>query len=128
MPAETFIESAIDAGTRGGVASLDPDQRLVYLISEAEVLCDMEGIDTFLRRYWTDWGQECVAAFEAVGASEIAAGLRALGDGTAGDEALRERVNALITGRAGYGYEAIRRVIESRLTQRTEGQCHPPNA
>ncbi len=45
MNPEAFINAAIAAGERDGVAALDPDQRLVYLIAEAECLADMEGID-----------------------------------------------------------------------------------
>ena len=93
---------------------LDAEQKLVFLISEAEVLCDMEGIDSFLDRYAPRWVPEA-AAFEAVGAAEIAAELRAAPFDAlfTGDPRL-DRVNELITGRVEYAYEAIRRVVEGR--------------
>lgn len=117
MTPEAFIDAAIAAGGRDGVAALDPDQRLVYLISEAECLCDSEGIDSFLRRYAPQWLGEAAAAFEAFGAAGIAAELRAapLDALFTGDPRL-DRLNALLTERAGYGYESIRAVVADRCT------------
>jgi hypothetical protein len=90
-----------------GIGALDADQRLVYLISEPEVLCDMEGIDAFLGRYFPKWMEEASAAFAEVGATGIAVAL------------LRDRANNLITSRAGYNYEAIRQAVERRLAKRS---------
>jgi hypothetical protein len=115
---EVFIDAAIAAGDRDGVAGLDPDQRLVYLIAEAECLADMEGIDSFLSRYAPDWLAETAAAFEAVGAAEIAAELRVVPtDASVGDPRL-DRLNTLVTSRAGYDYESLRAVVDERLTKR----------
>jgi len=74
---DRFINAAIDSGSRNGVDTLDAEQRMVFLISEAEVLCDIEGIDSFLQRYSPDWVPEAADAFEAIGALDIAAELRA---------------------------------------------------
>jgi hypothetical protein len=52
MNPDAFIGTAIEVASRNGIGALDANQRLVYLISEAEVLCDMEGIDAFLGRYF----------------------------------------------------------------------------
>lgn len=115
MDPDAFINAAIDAGARDGVGALDPIQRMVFLISEAEVLCDMEGIDSFLNRYAPGWIPAAAAAFEAVGAADIAAELHGAPlDASAGDSRL-DRLNELITRRAGYNYEAIRRVVEEHL-------------
>jgi hypothetical protein len=121
MTSDDFINDAIDCGQRSGVASLDPDQRMVYLISEAEADCDTNGIDTFLNRYAPAWIPETAAAFEAVGAAEIAAEIRVvpLDALFTGDPRL-ERLNKLIAGRVGYDYEAIQRVVQER--GRTNGR------
>lgn len=114
MSPDEFISEAIDLGSRNGVTSLDPEQRMVFLISEAEVDCDINGIDTFLSRYSPTWLPETAAAFDAIGAVDIAAGLRAIGPETQHNGPLLDRLNELITSRAGYDYEAIRRVVEAR--------------
>jgi hypothetical protein len=120
MTSDDFITDAIDLGQSNGVASLDPNQRMVFLIAEAEADCDMNGIDTFLSRYGLDWISETAAAFDAVGATEIAAEMRVapLDALFTGDKRL-DRLNELITGRVGYNYEAIQRIVEER--RRTNG-------
>lgn len=116
---DVFISAAIDAGTSNGIEALDPAQRLVFLIAEAEALCDIDGIDSFLGRYAPAWITEAAAAFEAIGAGAIAAELRAAPlDAPVGDPRL-DRLNALITGRFGYDSHAIRRAVEER---REEGR------
>lgn len=85
--------------------ALEPNQRLVFLISEAEVLCDMEGIDSFLDRYAAEWLGESADAFAAVGATEIAAGLRAIAR-TGADALVVGQTNTLIAQRVGYDYDA----------------------
>lgn len=118
MTPEAFIEEAIAAGQRDGIASLDADQRLVYLITEAECLCDMEGIDSFLHSYAPTWISEAAYAFEVVGAAVIGAELRAVPlNSPVGDPRL-DRLNKLITGRVGYNYETICKIVAERLTRR----------
>jgi len=113
---ERFIEEAIAAGNELGVAALDSDKRLVYLIAEAECLADMEGIDAFLRSYAPEWQAEAASAFEAVGAIEIAAELRAIPhDAPVGDPRL-VRLNELVVSRVGYSYESLVRVLVERRT------------
>jgi hypothetical protein len=116
MTADDFITDAIDRGQTDGIESLDANQRMVFLIAEAEAGCDMNGIDTFLGNYGPEWIPETAAAFDAVGASEIAAELRVapLDSLFTGDTRL-DRLNRLITSRIGYNYEAIRRMVEDRL-------------
>jgi len=75
---DAFINAAIEAGVRNGVESLDANERLIFLISEAEVRCDKDGIDSFLDRYRPNWIQETARAFAAVGAVEISAALGAI--------------------------------------------------
>lgn len=115
MNSDDFINAAINLGQSKGVASLNSVQRMVFLIAEAEADCDMNGIDTFLSRYGPDWISEAAAAFDAVGAAEIAAEMRSapLDSLFTGDTRL-DRLNELITGRVGYNYEAIQMVVEKR--------------
>jgi hypothetical protein len=113
MDLDAFINSAIILGGSIGVGALDPNQRLVFLISEAEVLCDMEGIDSFLDRY-DNWLAEAAAAFEAVGASAIAEELRRFPHKVPVGSTQLDRLNELITGRVGYDYETIRRAVTER--------------
>ena len=119
---DAFINTALEVGLRAlregrGIAALDADQRLVYLISEAEGLCDMDGIDSFLDRYFRQWMEETAAAFAEVGAAEIAVALRAIDADTIRDDPLLDRANDLITSRTGYDYEAIRQAVERRLAK-----------
>ncbi|HYE19618.1 MAG TPA: hypothetical protein VEA69_14295 [Tepidisphaeraceae bacterium] len=119
MTADEFINAAIDKGQSGGAASLDPDERLVYLIAEAEASCDMDGIDTLLNGYGRADLDDCAAAFDEVGASGIGAALRAvLSALPARDDAVLGRADALIKGRVGYDYDAIRAAVDRRLARR----------
>jgi hypothetical protein len=119
IDADAFITTAISLGERNGIAALDPDQRLVFLISEAEVDCDMNGIDTFLHSYFPLWMAETADAFAAVGATEIATSLKAITSDTQHEDPALDRANELITERSGYDYEAIRKEIERRLAKRS---------
>jgi hypothetical protein len=116
---DAFINTAIGVGARDGIGALEADQRLVYLISEAEVLCDMEGLAAFLDRYFPQWMEETAAAFGEVGAAEIAVGLRAIAGNTVRNDSLLGHVNELITSRAGYDYETIRKAVERHLAKRS---------
>ena len=114
MTHDAFIEDAIATGARLGLSALEADQRMVFLIAEAECLCDMECIDSFLDKYSPSWLPEAALAFEAVGAIEIAAELRAVPLDIVNDDPRLDRLNALITARAGYDYGAIKRTVARR--------------
>jgi hypothetical protein len=117
MTADEFIKDAIDRGASVPLADLSPIERFVFLISEAEVYCDMEGIDSLLDRYSAAELGEYARAFAEVGASAIAAGLAAVVSGLPGcDEKMLDHVNRLITDREGYGYEGIRDAVARRLS------------
>jgi hypothetical protein len=120
MSTDEFISDAIAAGQKNGMNALDAEQRLVWLISEAEVLCDMEGIDAFLDRYSLEWLPDSAAAFDAVGAHEIAMCLHTIQAGSAVNDQLLDRLGNLITSRAGYDYDAICRVVEQRHSARDQ--------
>ena len=46
---DAFINAAIEAGFCNGVEALDANERLIFLISEAEVHCDKDGIRSLPR-------------------------------------------------------------------------------
>ncbi len=119
MNPDEFINAAIETGSGNGIETLDADQRLVYLVSEAEVYCDMEGIDGFVDRYSPERMEEAAAAFAEIGAAEIAMGMRAIAADTTRDGQLLGRVNELISRRTGYDYDAIRKAIGQRLAKRS---------
>jgi hypothetical protein len=71
LNADEFITAAV----RGividsGLAQL---ARWVFLISEAEVDCDKDGIDSFVDRYGARGLTDLGCAYESIGAAELAA-------------------------------------------------------
>jgi hypothetical protein len=124
VTADDFINAAIDKGQSGGLASLGPDERLVFLVSEAEIYCDMEGIDSLLDRYSPRDLEECVSAFAEIGAAEVADALRAVVSVLPErEESALSRADTLIKNRAGYDYDAIRAAIGRRLTGHCNGSA-----
>ena len=120
--ADDFINAAIEKGQSGGLSRLDRDERFVYLISEAEVACDMDGVDTLLDRYTSAELAECASAFAEVGASAIAAALMEVVSALpAREEGPLGKADALIKDRVGYDYDAIREAVARRLTTRSSG-------
>ena len=112
MDTDAFINDAITLGSRRGLDSLTSNQRVVFLISEAEALCDMEGIDTFLDRYEPEWIAETASAFEYIGAMQIALAFRELTTLPSNREATLDRLNTMITNRTGYNYDSIATAIQ----------------
>jgi hypothetical protein len=113
MSVDDFIHEAIARGAREGLAGLDAASAMVFLISEAEVACDKDGIDAFIHRYGAAGLSDAARAFNAIGASLIAAALRRLAVVVPPlPESLLNSVNRLITDRCGYDYEAIARAVE----------------
>jgi hypothetical protein len=114
MEYERFIDEAVKLGMRSGLAALSPLQRQVFLISEAEISCDMDGIDSFVGSHEPAILLEASEAFSAVGASAIAAGLKEIAQASpSADGGLLGRVNKLICNRSGYNAESIARYIAS---------------
>ena len=103
-----FIDDAIECGSRSGLQSLAGIARQVYLISEAEVLCDMEGIDSFLDKYGGAGVAELAGAYDRIGADAISSVLREISAAMPSPpDAALDLANNLIADRAGYGYEDI---------------------
>jgi hypothetical protein len=114
---DDFIRDVIEKGQRSGVDELDPIQRAVYLVSELEVRCDMDGIDSFLDRYPVSDLRTSAELLRAAGAAALADGLVQIADSLPHpDDALLTRVTDLVSGRAGYDYDSIARAVADRLT------------
>ena len=118
MTTDDFIQNAIDAGQRHGVAGLSTLQRAVFIVSELEVLCDMEGIDAFLDRYHANDLRDAADLLSAAGAIDIANGLVEIAGSLPNlQEDTLSRVNDLVTTRAGYDHDALARAVAQRLAQ-----------
>ncbi len=86
----------------------------MFLVSEAEVLCDMEGIDTLVDHIERREVFGVSEAFAAIGALEIAACLQEIEHALPMRyEETLTRGNDLIRSRVGYSYEAIKRYAET---------------
>lgn len=121
MTPDEFINDSIERGALNGLANLNKDRSRIFLISEAEVYCDMEGIDSFIDKYGTDGVLQCAEAFRTIGALEIADGMSSICSSSPdAPEALLSMVNSLITDRAGYDYEAIRWLPRTSLMRAGE--------
>jgi hypothetical protein len=108
MDIKGFIDEALKLGSQSGLSALNPIQRKVFLISEAEVSCDMDGIDSLIDRYGASMLLEAAEAFSAVGASAIAAGLEEVAHSSPStNKELLDRVNTLIRNRSGYDADSI---------------------
>ncbi len=109
---DAFISQAIARGSAGGLSALTGPARMVFLISEAEVLCDKDGIDSFVDRYGASGVTELAAAYSTVGADEIASVLREVAKSLPKvPDILLSRANDEITSRLGYRYEDIARAV-----------------
>ena len=111
---DDFIDQAIARGSTEGLSALTGPARMVFLISEAEVLCDMEGIDSFVDRYGASGVTDLADAYSAIGAEEIASILREIASSLPEPpDALLNRANGQITERLDYGYEDIVRAVRA---------------
>jgi len=107
MNIEEYVDGVLSRGLKQGLPSLAPLERKLFLVSQAEVLCDMEGIDTFLDSYAPAEVLECASAFRAIGATQIADLLDRISRASPPGEADLSQVNTLITDRTQYDYDAI---------------------
>ena len=80
----------------------------MWLISQAEALCDLEGIDAFLAWCRGNLLSEAAEAFRDIGAVDISESLNAIRSALPEQpEDLLDRAEALITACSGYDYAAI---------------------
>jgi hypothetical protein len=113
---EQAIEIAIRRGQREGLAALDGLGRWVFLISEAEVRCDKDGIDSFVDRYGAAGLLELEDAYLRLGARWLAEASRTVAEALPNpSDAALERLNELVCDRVGYDYDAIRAEVARQL-------------
>lgn len=113
MNASLINEQAISRGQMEGIDALGPIEAAVYAISEAEVYCDIDGIDSLIHRYGLHRMSLFAQSFASIGAMEIAEALRQLAESNPQPpERLLDLTNKLITQRHGYTYEAIQAFVE----------------
>jgi hypothetical protein len=113
---DRFIDEAIEVGGKRGLAALGDLAGRVFLISEAEVLCDLEGIDSFLDQYGSAGLSQLCAAFDTIGAESIAASCRVVLESMPRpNEPALDRLNSLISDRAGYDYGSLRSMVAREL-------------
>jgi len=116
MNVEQFLDAAIKQGEQAGAAALAPLERAIFLVSELEVSCDKDGIDSFLNLYGPSELDAVAEILRAAGATATPDGLtriaRALPQR---DDALLRSVNDLVTGRTGYDYDSLAKVVASRV-------------
>ena len=125
MNAESIINQAIARGEEEGMMALAPVEQVVFAVAEAEVYCDMEGVDALLEKYGGDSVTMFAHAFAAIGANEIAAGFAALGGAPpSAREELLSRLNGLITKRHEYTYESIQGFVEQRMSTTADLPVH----
>jgi len=82
-------------------------QRAVFLISEAEVCCDMgSGLEAIAREHGVDAIRECSKAFLSIGATKIGKSLSRLSARDLQTDRV-EKVEEMISERSGYDYSDI---------------------
>lgn len=129
MTADQFITRAIEQGETKGLSALTATQHTIFLIAEAEVYCDMEGIDGLLTHYNQAVIVGLAQAYSEIGAQRIAEALTAIAQHAAPPpDSLLDAANTLITGRHGYDYTTLRAFVERApefvrpLDDRSRGQ------
>lgn len=116
MTPESFISQAIEQGFELGLDSLEPVARTVFAISEAEVTCDINGIDGLFDRHGLASAATFSAAYRAIGAVEIGAAFElAILVGDPPPEELLARLNGMISERRGYSYQDIVKYVERHV-------------
>ncbi len=114
MSPDQIIEQALTLGAKNGLTALSPIQRQIWLIAEAEVHCDMDGIDSFLSLYPSPLLIEAATVFQSVGAIDISAALLAIHSASPEmPDQLLNNANDLICSRSGYNYESIVRFVST---------------
>ena len=113
---DAFVRSALDRGRAEGWSALTDVQRVPFLIAEAELDCDLGGIDDFLDRYRKPAVRATAEAFAAVGATAIGSKLAKVAAQLPNrNDRLLGEVDDAIKDRDGYEPESIREYVAGRL-------------
>jgi hypothetical protein len=122
MNVDDFIVRSINHGQGRDVSSLSTLQKAIFLLSQLEVICDMDGIDSFLDIYDASDLRSVAEFLRAIKANELANGLFQIADNLPHPpDSLLSYVNDLVSVRAGYDYDAIARVVAQRLASGLDG-------
>lgn len=109
MDFDTTINKIIDKGESFGLDGMIAYERIIYLISEAEVYCDMEGIDSFVDHYKEDGIKELIEGYRKIGANELSETFSNLINAEAHEKGeILDELNEMITSRKGYNSGSIK--------------------
>jgi len=116
MKIDKYIEEAVTVGDKNGIESLSELQKNIYIIAEAEISCDMDGIDSFIEKYNKKGVLEASVAYSLIGAIDIAKGLKEIAKALPNpSETVLERTNSFITERYNYSYESIKNYVAKNI-------------
>lgn len=115
MDIAQFINQAIELGSSSGIEALAPVGADIFLISELEVSCDMNGIDTFINIHGVERLRRCAMVYRSIGALELANAILNVANSNATDESMLDVANGLVTDRAGYDYEMLEKYVASMI-------------
>jgi hypothetical protein len=112
---DLYFANAIQEKGLGG----HPIRRAIFLVSELETLCDMEGVDSFLSRYADAQDLRLLAGLlRSAGAAPLAAALSRAADSLPNpSEPLLDEINLLVTSRSGYDFESLASAVRSAMRQ-----------
>jgi len=116
VSADEFIEAAIAHGQRVGLDALSGLERTVFLISEDEVDCANDGLDSFAERRGAAGLLEAADAFRSMGAVDLAGWLtKCAGAPDDFSGAAFDAANTLVNDHVGWDYESIRVMVACSL-------------
>ena len=117
MNPEKYINDALKRGNYLPLDHLGPKEKIIFLISEAELCCDMDGIDSLFEKYNESFYEDFRKSFSSIGASQIGQLFDDLKSANhEARETILEELNNLITSRHGYSHESI---VEFLLKKQT---------
>ncbi|TLX73739.1 hypothetical protein E9993_14875 [Labilibacter sediminis] len=116
MDFDLLINNIVDKGESLGIDGMVGYERIIFLISEAEVYCDMEGIDSFIDNYNNENLLELVEGYKKIGALELSKGfINLINSQKEEKDAILEQLNDMITSRQGYNYDSIKEWLSSEI-------------
>lgn len=117
MTADEVIDAAIAHGEKVGLDGLTGLERSLFLISEVEAECAINGIESFAERRGRAGLLEAAHAFRLIGADELADALVACAERPDDSFGQFERVNTCVNDHVGWDYDAIRRMVARQVSR-----------
>jgi hypothetical protein len=88
----------------------DKLETLIFIVSEAEVCCDKDGVDSIVRPHRVPGLEQLAHAYRTIGADVLASACGAvLSAMPSPSDALLDRLNNMVCERLGYDYDSLRR-------------------